>query len=339
MNFEDVINLTNLYKSGKKCCNGVRWKTSTQNFECNLMRNVVQIYDQIIAGKYKSMGFHKFTINERGKKRNIESVHITERMVQKCLCDYYLLPRFIPTFIHDNGACLKGKGTGFAIKRIKTHLHRYLIEQGNNEGYILLFDIRDFFNSINHEILLNLVKHKIEDDKIYKLYAYFINCFEGENGLGLGSQVSQVSASIYLSVLDHYIKDNLRMKYYGRYMDDGYIICNSKEKLKSILEQIRTVLSTLKLELSEKKTHIIQLKHGFKFLKRRFIIHDNLKIVIKPNKNNIQRYKVKYKKLKIKKVSYIILENLTRTFRGYLKEFNYYDRYTSKLEEKYEIYS
>lgn len=338
MKFEDVFSFDRMYKSGLKCCKGVRWKTSTQNFEYQLMRNVVKIRSQVLKGTYKSKGFHKFMIHERGKARDIESVHITERMVQKCLCDNYLLPRFMPTFIYDNGACLKGKGTGFAIKRIKTHLHQYTMKYGNN-GYVLLFDIKNFFNSINHKILLDLVRNKIEDNKIFNIYAYFINCFEGESGLGLGSQVSQISASIYLNVLDHYIKDTLRIKYYGRYMDDGYIFSNSRRELEILKEQIGYVLDKLKLKFSLHKTQIVRIKDGFTFLKRRFTVYDNLKIVVRPNKKNIQRYKVKYKKLKLKKVSYIIIESLTKTFRGYLKEFNYYDRYTWKLEEKYEIYS
>lgn len=330
MKFEDVFSFEHMYKCGKECCNGVRWKTSTQNFEYQLMRNVVKIRKQVLSGTYKSKGFHKFMLTERGKKRLIESVHISERMVQKCLCNYYLLPKFTPKFIYDNGACLKGRGTGFAIRRLKTHLHRYSLEYGNS-GYILLFDISNFFGSINHKILLDMVYDKIEDEKIFKIYEYFINCFDGECGLGLGSQVSQVSASIYLSCIDHYIKDELGMKYYGRYMDDGYIICNSREKLEECKEIIISELNKLDLKISEHKTHIVRIRDGFTYLKRRFILHENLKIVVKPNKKNILRYKRKYKKLKQNKSSYIILETLNKTFVGYLKEFNYYDRYTRSI--------
>lgn len=331
MKFNDVFSFENMYASARKCCNGVRWKTSTQNFENELIKNVVNIRKEVLNKTYKSKGFHRFTIHERGKVRLIESVHISERMVQKCLCDYYLIPKFTPKLIYDNGACLKGKGTGFAIKRLKTHLHRYSQKYGNT-GYILLFDISNFFGSINHSILLKMVKDKFEDSDIYNLYEYFINCFDGEKGLGLGSQVSQVSASIYLSYLDHKLKDELGIKYYGRYMDDGYIICNSKEKLQYYKQIIIETLNKLKLELNPHKTQIVKLSKGFKFLKRYFMLYDNLKIVVKPNKKNILRYKQKYKKLNVKQVGEETIKVLEQTFVGYLKEFNYYDRYTRSIK-------
>lgn len=328
MLFEEVINFENMYTSGKKCCKGVRWKTSTQNFESQLMRNVCTVLKQVKNNTYRSKGFHKFTLRERGKVREIQSVHITERMVQKCLCDYCLVPTFAKSFIYDNGACMKGKGTSFAVKRARKHLHNFSLNYGS-EGYVLVFDIKNFFNSIDHKTLLEIAKPKFEDKRLYKLYAYFINCFEGDTGLGLGSQVSQISASIYLNKLDHYIKDVLGVKYYGRYMDDGYIFHQSKEFLAELKEKIILVLQELKLNVSIKKTQIIKLSSGFKFLKRRFVLHKNKKMVMKPHKTNILRYRRKYRKLQ-KKGLFEALKLLTKQFIGYLREFNYFDRYTKK---------
>lgn len=330
MNFDSVFSLKNIYRSGKKCCNGVRWKTSTQNFETQLLRNIVILRKQVLNGKYKSKGFYRFTIKERGKARKIEAVHISERTVQKCLCDYCLIPTLTCTFIYDNGACIKGKGVHFATKRLKTHLHRYVLTSGVGGGYVLLFDIKDFFNSIDHKILLSMAQQKITDDRLFGLYAYFINCFDGSKGLGLGSQVSQISALFYLNKLDHYIKDIRKCKYYGRYMDDGYIVSNSKSELIDILDNIRRILGELGLRLNESKTQILKIENGFTFLKRRYLVYDNLHISVRPNKANILRYKRKYKKLCKKNTS--IARELTKSFIGYLKEFNYYDRYTDALK-------
>ncbi|MEG1565307.1 MAG: reverse transcriptase domain-containing protein [Bacilli bacterium] len=219
---EELFSFENVYHSARRCTKGVRWKTSTQNFECLMMSNAERIRREVISETYRSQGFHEFTLRERGKVREIKSVHITERMVQKTLCDYCLIHLFTPKFIYDNGACMRGKGTSFAIKRIRHHLHDYYQKFGS-EGYILQFDISSFFNSINHDILIEMVKKHLTDEKIFNLYAYLVRCFGGECGLGLGSQISQVSASIYLNPLDHKIKDELQFKYYGRYMDDGYI--------------------------------------------------------------------------------------------------------------------
>lgn len=328
---EDVFTFEHLYESAKKCCKNVRWKTSTQNFEHEMMLNTHKLRKSVINCTFKSKGFHKFYISERGKTREIKSVHITERAVQKCLCDYYLTPLFSPSFIYDNGACIKGKGTNFAIKRLKHHLHQFWQEHNNNKGYILLLDIKSFFNSINHQILIDIVSKKIKDQNILNLFSYLVNCFGGECGLGLGSQISQVSASIYLNRLDHFVKDKKSQKWYGRYMDDTYIISDKKEELKELLKGIEKVLDTLKLHLSPTKTHILSLTHRFTFLKRRFKLFENGKLDVSPYKSNIRRYCRKYRKLLNKNLSREQMKVLETTFKGYLKEFNYIDRYTRRI--------
>lgn len=328
--FEDVFTFGHLFKSAKKCCNGVRWKTSTQNFESKLLSNVHKLRKQVLNGTFRSKGFHQFTIRERGHTREIKSLHISERAIQKCLCDYYLVPLFTPTFIYDNGACMKGKGTTFSINRLKKHLHNYWQEHKTNKGYILLLDIKSFFNSINHEKLVEIVSKKVKDPKLLALYKYLVDCFGGECGLGLGSQISQVSASIYLNGFDHYIKDVKGIKYYGRYMDDAYVICDSKEKLQELLEELKEILVDLKLKLNTKKTHILSLQHRFTFLKRRFMLFENGKLDVRPYKANIRRYCRKYNKLLNKRTTWQALYVLQITFRGYLKEFNYIDKYTRR---------
>lgn len=330
MIYDEVFTFEHLWECYKNCCKGVRWKTSTQLYENQAMKNVCDTFDLLKKRKYKSKGFHTFYIHERGKVRFIQSIHISERVVQKCLCDYCLTPTFKPTFIYDNGACQKGKGTHFAVRRLKTHLLKYYREHNSNKGYVLLFDLHDFFNSINHEALFEKTKPKIEDKELFEIYKYFINRFKG-NGIGLGSQVSQISASIYLSGLDHFIKEKLHIKYYGRYMDDGYLISNSKEELEHCLKYIRNEVFKLKIELNEKKTHIAKLDKGFRFLKRTFFLKQDGYISMKPYKKNIQRYKVKYRKLLKKGVDTKTLEILHQTFVGYLKEFRYKDYYTGGI--------
>lgn len=332
MNFDEVFTLTNLYKCGYGSCSGVRWKSSTQNYECQLMRNVCNLKYALDNNDYKSKGFHYFYKRERGKERYISSVHISERTVQKCLCDYCLLPIFTPKFIYDNAACLKGKGLHFAIRRLKTHLHRYYLENNTNDGYILLFDVKNFFGSIDHELLTEMVSKHIEDKRLLKLYKYFIDCFNGSTGIGLGSQVSQVSASIYMNGFDHYFKDVLGVKYFARYMDDGYIISQSKEHLEKLRLEIIEKLELIKLKPNLNKTQIYKLKDGFTYLKRKITLYSNGKVVTKPYKKNIQRYKRKVRKLLKKKVCIAKLVVLNSTFVGYLKEFNYYDRYTRTIK-------
>ena len=101
-NFDAVFTFDNLYHSYKKCCLGVGWKASTQRYRVNAIVNVNDTLRQLKEGKFKSRGFYTFIRIERGKERNIKSVHISERVVQRCLCDYSLIPILSRSFIYDN---------------------------------------------------------------------------------------------------------------------------------------------------------------------------------------------------------------------------------------------
>ena len=90
--FEEVFSFRHLYLSGKKCCKGVYGKNSTQRYIGNLIANTAKLHRELLDGTFKHKGFHEFELMERGKKRHIRSVHISERVVQKCLCDYCIVP-------------------------------------------------------------------------------------------------------------------------------------------------------------------------------------------------------------------------------------------------------
>ena len=291
--FDKVFTFDNLYTAFRKCCLGVGWKASTQRFKANALQNVNDIYRSLHNGTYKSRGFYEFDIVERGKERHIKSVHISERVVQQCLCDNALVPMFSRTFVYDNGACMANKGIDFAVRRLTCHLQRYFRKHGTN-GYALVFDFSKYFDSIAHDPLKATVCKTFSDPRISRLVNGFIDDF-GEIGLGLGSQISQVSALMYPNRLDHYIKEVLRVKLYGRYMDDGYLIHASKEFLQKCLQEIRGICDELGIRLNVKKTQIVKLSCGVNFLKRRFILTETGKIIIKPARKGITKMRHKLK--------------------------------------------
>ncbi|MGN1373192.1 MAG: hypothetical protein ACI4VK_03985, partial [Candidatus Coproplasma sp.] len=222
-NFDLVFTFDNLWKSSKKCFKGVGWKASTQKFRNSSISNLAEIYLKLKKGKYKSKGFYCFKIIERGKLREIKSVHISERVVQRCLCDYALVPMFARTLIYDNGASIKGKGIDFSKNRIVHHIKRYYRRNGSNEGYALIADFSSYFDSILHERLEVDVRKLFTDERIIKLYLHFVQMF-GQRGLGLGSQISQISAIQYSNLLDYAVKYRFRIEGYSRYNDDFYLI-------------------------------------------------------------------------------------------------------------------
>lgn len=330
MKLEEVFSFKNMMLCASKCIKGVGWKRSTQNFEYHMMEYVYLVRKAVLAGVYKSKGFNKFSRQEHGKRRNIQAPHITERMLQKCFCDFCLLPIFQPTFIYDNGACFKKKGTSFAVKRTKKMVHNYYVNHKSNEGYILQMDIKSFFESIDHKTLIEMVREKV-DKPLFELYKYLVDCFDGDAGIGLGSQISQVSASIYLNKLDHQVKDQMQVRYYSRHMDDSWIISESKDQLRIYLKEIQKTITELKLRLNDKKTQIRPLR-DFKYLKRRFTLHENGKQTMKPHKPNILRAKRKHRKLTASG-NIDAANNVDGSLTGYLKEFNYINRYTRRENE------
>lgn len=294
--FDQVFSYDHLYRSYKKCRRNVAWKASTQKYITQAPLIIKQTYDKLHAGNFKSRGFYEFDLNERGKIRHIKSVDMQERVVQRCLCDHALVPVLSRTFVHDNGASLAGKGYHFSIRRIRRHLQWHYRHHGN-DGYILLFDFSKFFDNVDHVIIKKILRNEFTDQRIIALTEHFIDCF-GDRGLGLGSQISQTLALASANRMDHYIKEVLRIRGYGRYMDDGYLIHESKEYLQKCLRDLREICNDLGIVLNEKKTQIVKLSHGFTWLKCRFYLTDTGKVVQKIYKKSVVRQRRKLKALR-----------------------------------------
>ena len=323
--YDQIFSHKNLYESMRKCMLSVGWKPSIQRYKNHVISNVTKLYNTLHKRKFKSKGFYEFKIVERGKTRHIKSVNIEERVVQRCFCDYALVPTIMPKLIYDNAACLEGRGYDFSIDRITKHLSEFYKKNGSN-GWILQFDISKYFESIPHDKMIAAVSKVFTDKDIIKLYTELVHNMGDGVGLGLGSQISQISAVYYLNPLDHYLKDNLKIKYYGRYMDDAYIISNNKEALFKYLEDIKRILNELGLSLSDKKTSITKLTKGFTYLKTRFSYGENGKIIKKPYKKSIviMRRKIKSFALKLERgeMTYADAYASYQSWCGYMKRFN-----------------
>ena len=284
--FDKIMSFDNLYTAYQKCCKGVNWKASTQRYRVNALLNVNNAHRRLQEGRYKSGGFVEFYITERGKRRHIKSVHINERVIQRCLCDFALIPMLAPTFIYDNTACLKYKGIDFAIRRLTCHMQRHYRKHGT-EGYALVIDFSKYFDRIQHKPIFDELDRRFTDKRIVNLAREFIKDFGDGMSLGLGSQVSQVMALAYPNKLDHFIKSVLRIKHYARYMDDSYLIHPSKEYLQHCLAEITKICDSLGIVLNPRKTQIVKLSRGITFLKTRFNLTDTGKIIKRPNKRSI----------------------------------------------------
>lgn len=293
--FDNFSSFESMFEAIKLSAKTVRWKTSVLRFLNNVLTRAYRASKHVKNLKDVRKGFIKFQINDRGKTRDISSVHFSERIVQKSLCRKVLYPLFIPHLIYHNGASLKGKGTSFAINELVKHLHKFYHKFGN-DGYVLTIDFTKYFDNIDHEILKKYYRKFIFDERLLKYVDDFVDVF-GEKGLGLGSETSQLHAILYPNPFDHYIKDQMGIKYYGRYMDDSYILCKDKTEMQEILKKVTQKADELKIILNVKKTQIHRLSQGFTFLKTRFILTSSGKVIKKPCKKHITNMRRKLKRM------------------------------------------
>lgn len=339
--FETVFSFEHLYEAYRASVLGVGWKASTQRYKASALSNINKTQNELLAGRFRSKGFYEFDLVERGKPRHIRSVHISERVVQRCLCDYSLVPMLSRSFIYDNGASLRGKGYDFAVRRVSGFLTRHYRKYGR-EGYALLFDFSKYFDTAQHEPVFREIERSGLDDRLVSLSEYFIKCF-GDKGLGLGSQVSQIAAIALPNRIDHYIKDVLGMKAYERYMDDGLIVHRSKAKLRECLGHLKRLCAELGIKLNEKKTQIVKLTRGFTFLKVRFRFGKNGAVVRRACNKGIKHMRDKLKIFRRWVDSgRMTLEDVNTSltsWRGHMKKFHSYFAVQTVERKKCELFT
>ena len=300
MTLEELTTLEKLNAAFYKCAKPSFWKESTQRYKSNLLINNVKLQEDLRTGQYTTSKTIDFTINERGKIRQINAPAIRDRIIQKILCQEILIPQLTKPLVYDNYASLKNRGTSFARKRLNVLLHRYLRRYGS-DGYILQIDIKKYFNSIDHEILKQMIRERINESKdIMDLIDYIIDTSSDSNkGLNLGAEAPQIFAIYYLSNLDNYIKTVKGVKFYGRYMDDMFIFSNNKQELNELLRDIKYQLAKVKLEINERKTHITKLSHGFTFMQVKYNIVGQ-RVIKRPTRKKIVRERRRIKRYKDK---------------------------------------
>lgn len=298
--FDEVFTFGNLMWAGKQCCSGARWKSSTINFEAKMAGSCQEMLKQLQEGRWRSSGFHQFVTVEHGKAREINALRIRDRVVQKCLCTQLLVPAYSRSYTMDNSSSLPGKGMDFAIKRLKQQLARHYRKHGL-EGGIYQYDFKSYFRSIPHDGIMQRAEKIIQDPKLLQLFGQLVREYdtirgaEPGRGVGLGSEVSQAIALDYASPIDHYLTDGLGLAA-GRYMDDGYVICESFEKLQEVDRLVHELAAELGLELHESKCRITPFRHhSFQFLKIRFTLKESGKILMKLGRRSIRQMRRKLK--------------------------------------------
>lgn len=260
--FEKVIDFENLYRAFQRAKQGKGFKKSSARFGATALDGIHTLRRQLMDHTYRISPYTEFKVYEP-KERLIQTTSFKDKVVQHSLCDNVIMPKLAEVFIYDNCAAQKGKGTLFGLNRLSEQMQQFYDRYGH-AGYILKCDIQKFFYSIPHEQLKEIVHYWFRDPDIRWLCDLYIDSTEGK-GIPLGNQINQGFALLYLDGMDKLIKRELGIEYYGRYMDDFYLIHTSKAYLRNCLEVITAYLATLDLTLNG-KTQIFPFKNGVSFL-------------------------------------------------------------------------
>jgi hypothetical protein len=280
-NYDRCTSVSAIMEANWAARKGVLWKGSVARYNMRSFRNARQSHRLLAEGKDTRQGYYNFKIVERGKLRDVHSLHYAERVIRRSVCTNAMVPILSNGLIYDNGASLDGKGISFAIDRCATMLHRYWRKYRDNDGYVLVIDFRKYFDNIQHEPMFEVYDRHFRDRRLNQLCRAFVTG-TGAQGLYIGPEDSQISAIAYPSRIDHLIKDVWRPDGYARYMDDSFVIMRDKAELFKLRDALFAEYEKQGIVINRKKTQVIKISRGFTFLKTQFFLQSTGRVLQKP---------------------------------------------------------
>jgi retron-type reverse transcriptase len=339
--YSKIYSMKNLVLAWKKARKGKTKRHYVIQFEENLLGNLLDLHYELKYQIYKPKFLKTFILRDP-KTRKISKSDFRDRVVHHALIRV-IEPIFDKIFICDSCANRKGRGNLFAIKRFHKFIKKVskngkLIKNpyGNNSiiGYCLKSDIKHYFQEVDHEILIKIIRRKIKDEKVIWLVQEILeNNVHGNpigKGMPLGNLTSQFFANVYLNELDIFAKHYLRTRFYIRYVDDFLILYHYKEKLRIWKEKISGFLRmALRLELHPEKSRIISLSKGIDFVGFRNFYYPRLL-----RKRNIRSVKAKILLFAKREISE---EKILEIFQGWRAYARWANTYKLRLEMFYKI--
>lgn len=326
---EGVFSYHTMFKHGKKCCNGVRWKASTQNFELHLFSGTAKRRREVLTGKWKPGKTVSFPLCERGKFRIIDAPHITDRQIHKVLTKEVLAPLYCPGMIYDNGASQKGKGLHFHYKRLKEHLRWHCRRYGRT-GAMFLMDFHHFFPEAPHALIYERHRELILDPNLRALADLVVAAVPGGVGMPLGVEPSQQEMVALPSFLDNWMKCQLSIHGMSHYMDDYDAVLESREREERVKAEAIRRAEAKGLQVNRNKCHVIDLDKPFRFCKAKFQILPSGRIITHGCRDGMKRArrKLRYFRQQVDTGEKIV-EQVAEWLKGpiaYYEQFNDHGR-------------
>lgn len=302
--FDKIVALENLFLAWDKFKSDKQNKKDVLRFERYLEQNIFQLHRDLINKTYKHGAYKGFFIYDP-KKRHIHKATVRDRILHHAVFNI-LNPIFEPTFIANSFSCRVNKGTHRGVE-ILAKITRQISKNYNQPCFVLKCDIKKFFDSISHGVLLEVIDRRIKDGDAMWLIKEIIESYANDNfiikkGLPIGNLTSQLFANIYLNELDQFIKHTLKIKNYVRYTDDFIIVSSNESFLQDTIKPISDYLSQkLILKLHPKKIIIRKIIQGIDFLGYTILPHCRLvrtktrqrifkKILKKVSEQSLQSY-------------------------------------------------
>ena len=295
MDLEDIIGIEPLYEAMLRCKCGVTWKGSVASFYLNGLERIADLHRDLVSGRYKARPPMLFSITYP-KVREIASIAFRDRVYQRSLNDNAIYPLMTKSFILDNYACQKGKGTDKARERLKTFLRKHYRQYGT-EGWVAQFDVHGYYPTMPHDTAEQTFRDRLPADIYPMVETILREQYPQEQGYRAGSQLIQIAGVSILDRFDHYVKERLHAKLYLRYMDDFMIISSDREYLERCSEEIVRYLEGIGYFLNYKKTRIYKLEEGISFLGFTFRLTETGKVLMQVRPENVKAQRKKLRRL------------------------------------------
>lgn len=240
--YDQITSLKNLQEADQNAQKGKGNRYGVIQHNLNQEANLLVLQDQLRSRSYRTSRYDIFTVHEPKERIVYRLPYFPDRIAHHAVMNI-LEPIFVKTFTADTYSCIKNRGIHLLAENLKKAL-------SNVEGtqYCLKLDIKKFYPSVDHDVLKTLLRRKFKDKDLLWLLDEII---DSAPGLPIGNYISQYLANFYLSYFDHWLKEELAVKYYYRYADDIVILGSDKADLHGILRTIRSHLSGLKLEVKD----------------------------------------------------------------------------------------
>ncbi len=272
--YQKLCTKENIALAFKKAQKRKSLKSYVIEFKNNLNENLETLRQELLSETYEPRPLKTFIVRDP-KTRKIRKSDFRDRIVHHTICNI-LEPVFNKLFIHDSFANRKGKGTLKALERFDK-FKRKASKNNTRKCYVLKADIRHYFDEVNHDILIDILRKKISDERLISLIIKVLKNHSNKVGMPLGNMTSQFFANVYLNELDQFVKYDLKAKYYIRYVDDFVILHNDKNILKMYKKRIDIFLKEkLQLKLHPNKCKIILIQYGVLFLGFRNFFYQRL---------------------------------------------------------------